>query len=735
MANKACQIIAAASSVPLPSSDLRAPVRVLLPSLALGGAERIVLDWLTAEAALGRATELALLHERRLARPMPKNIAVRVRGDRSLESFVRCLGAAWQANPAPVSTHLIADDVLAFLWAAGVQTIPVVHNTKAGWRNDPARWAPEHVPLAIACADAVREEMLAHGCRVPVVTIRHRPIVAAQAFDSSLRAEVRAELGVGPDTLLVLAVGALKPQKNYSRAIRILRCLRQRRDAALIIVGGALDATGLAELDGLMDAAIAAGVVDHLKLPGFAHPIEPYYAAADVLLNVSHFEGFSMATQEALAAGLPVVATDVGGQNELAHANLQFVSASCSDAAIANLVATHAVRTTLTRSERIRLPRMWSMALAVRRRGVLKPAHEVNSVDTLLVTANLNAGGAQRSLVNLASAIAGRHPCAIAVCNGATHDEFPRQLRRAQIELFQPASERDALAQSESLLAHVHMRGARNLCLWNVDPKMKFLLARFAPSGVRLIDVSPGAYAFAELDIQAEYAAAVGMAIADYYRRLDVLVLKYHARSYPACPRVEVIPNGVARRETCGEPPTRPCFLVSGRIARSKQIETMLDAFERVWRMRSDAELHIVGQAEARDADYAATITARAAGLPVLFRGAQPDLHFLQEPFSAAIVLGTHQGSPNAVLEAMSAAIPVIANDSGGTRELVEPGVSGWLLPEHCNVDDLTAAMLEALRHPTLGQAAQARVRQHYSLEAMAQRYLVLLNEPAAKND
>lgn len=716
-------MIAAALPVALPSADLRAPVRVLLPSLALGGAERIVLDWLAAEAALGRTTELALLHERRLARPMPSTIAVRVRGNRSIETFVRCLGLAWQATPAPVSTHLIADDVLALLWAAGVQTVPVVHNVKAGWRNDPARWAPEHVPLAIACADAVRDEMLAHGCRVPVVTVRHRPLVAAQAVDETIRASMRAELGVGPETLLVLAVGALKPQKDYSRAIRILHHLRQRRDAALVIVGGALDARGLAELDALMDAAIAAGVVDHLKLPGFVHPIEPYYAAADVLLNVSRFEGFSMATQEALAAGLPVIATDVGGQKETADANLQFVSATCSDLSIADLMAAHAVRATLTRSERIRLSRLWSMSLAARRRGA--------SMDTLFVTANLNAGGAQRSLVNLASAIAGRHPCAIAVCNGATHDEFPKQLGRAQIELFQPASERDALAQSESLLAHAHARGARNLCLWNVDPKMKFLLARFAPSAVRLIDVCPGAYAFAELDAQAEFAAAVGMAIADYYRRLDVLVLKYHARSYPACPRVEVIPNGVARRQGCGEPPPRPRFLISGRIARSKQLETVLDAFERVWRARSDAELHIVGQAEARDADYAATLAARAAGMPVRFRGAQPDLHFLQEPFSAAIVLGTHQGSPNAVLEAMSAAIPVIANDSGGTRELVEPGVSGWLLPEHCNAVDLATAMLQALRYPTLGRAAQERVRQNHSLEAMAQRYLALLNEPA----
>jgi len=59
----------------LPICDRREPVRVLVASLALGGAERIVLEWLGAEAARQRTIELAVLHPRRIAWTPPAGIA------------------------------------------------------------------------------------------------------------------------------------------------------------------------------------------------------------------------------------------------------------------------------------------------------------------------------------------------------------------------------------------------------------------------------------------------------------------------------------------------------------------------------------------------------------------------------------------------------------------------------------------------------------------------------------
>jgi glycosyltransferase involved in cell wall biosynthesis len=697
-------------------------MRVLIASLAPGGAERIVLEWLAAEAARGRVVDLAVLHARRNALDTPRGIEPRVRGREDPQSFVRELAQEWRAAPAPVSTHLVADPLLEILWDAGVRTVPVVHNSREGWRNDAKAWTCHNVPMAIACAAVVRQQLIEDGCRVPIVTLRHRPRVGAAAFDPDARREMRSELGIKPGTFLLAAVGAFKPQKDHARAVAVLAKLCKRRDAALVILGGLLDRAGQRELDRVMDAALALGVAENLRLPGFVPVIEPYLAACDALLNVSRFEGLSMAVQEALAAGLPVVAADVGGQGEIEHPALELLPADTAPHLFAERLARHPVRTALEAHPFKRAPRVWSLSTASR---AATPAKR----ETLFVTANLNAGGAQRSLVNLARELGNRHRFAIAVCGETTHGGFARELRQAHAEVFRPAADADPIAVAESLLAHAS--GARNICFWNADARVKLLVAKFAPRELRIVDVSPGDYAFEEMQATAEFAATIAYSSEAFYQRLDVLVLKYPAAAFPACSRVEVIANGVAARASAAPAPSRPRFLVSGRIAPSKRLETLIDAFALVAARHADAELHVVGPVEERHAVYADALVARAHGLPVRFRGADFALGYFEEPFSAAVVLGTHQGSPNAVLEAMAAGIAVIANDSGGTRELVIDAETGWLVPEDPSPEALSRCMLEAIARPweahARAQRALERVRSRFTLAAMASRYLAVL--------
>ena len=168
---------------------------------------------------------------------------------------------------------------------------------------------------------------------------------------------------------------------------------------------------------------------------------------------------------------------------------------------------------------------------------------------------------------------------------------------------------------------------------------------------------------------------------------------------------------------------------MSGRIAPSKRLEDILAAFGRVRGVEAHAQLHIFGTVEQRHREYAATLPLAAPG--VALRGASFDHGHLREPWRAAVVIGTNQGSPNAVLEAMAAGIPVIANDSGGTRDCVIGGETGWLLGENAPVDEIAAAMLQAARAPEeaamLGARAREFVRAHRRIEEMAQRYLAAL--------
>ena len=62
----------------VPVRDARGPLRVLIASLAPGGAERIVVEWIGAELACGREAELAVLHPRRHALAAPEGLRLRL---------------------------------------------------------------------------------------------------------------------------------------------------------------------------------------------------------------------------------------------------------------------------------------------------------------------------------------------------------------------------------------------------------------------------------------------------------------------------------------------------------------------------------------------------------------------------------------------------------------------------------------------------------------------------------
>lgn len=125
---------------------------------------------------------------------------------------------------------------------------------------------------------------------------------------------IAARVAAAPDhrwlrdgTPVLIQVGALAPAKNHELTLRALR----RNDARLLIVG---DGPRRAELEAV---AKREGVADRVDFLG--HVAEPlsWLARADVFVQSSHFEGTPTAVLEAMACGVPVVATAVGGTPEV----------------------------------------------------------------------------------------------------------------------------------------------------------------------------------------------------------------------------------------------------------------------------------------------------------------------------------------------------------------------------------------------------------------------------------
>jgi glycosyltransferase involved in cell wall biosynthesis len=130
--------------------------------------------------------------------------------------------------------------------------------------------------------------------------------------DAADRRAVRAELGIGPEEVVFLAVGNARPEKGFEDLIAAAAALPNgSRDAVRVLVAGRLDEGDYVR--GLREQIREGGLAGSVQLLGYRSDTHRLYAAADGFVLSSRSEGLPMVVLEAMMAGLPVLATDVGG--------------------------------------------------------------------------------------------------------------------------------------------------------------------------------------------------------------------------------------------------------------------------------------------------------------------------------------------------------------------------------------------------------------------------------------
>jgi glycosyltransferase involved in cell wall biosynthesis len=203
--------------------------------------------------------------------------------------------------------------------------------------------------------------------------------------------------------------------------------------------------------------------------------------------------------------------------------------------------------------------------------------------------------------------------------------------------------------------------------------------------------------------------------------------------------RIDVIPTGLdlarfeprprdhAFRAAHGLGEADRLVVCVGRLDRYKGHDNLLAAFATLAHERPAARLLLVGDGRFRDAIAA---RARSAGLAaqIRFSGALTDVRPALAAADVFVQASEEEGLPGAVLEAMAMGVPVVATDVGGTREAVDDGVTGLLVPAREPVA-LAAAVARLLDDPGLAARFGVFGRKRVTDEFSSERELALTDD------
>jgi glycosyltransferase involved in cell wall biosynthesis len=201
---------------------------------------------------------------------------------------------------------------------AGIPVVAIAHGwTGATWRVRVYEWldafAMKYVDAVVCVSSATADCVRRAG--VPV----SRSVIIRNALDTTPYDRACPEarhalesLFAKPPAIILGAVGRLSPEKGFDVFIdAAAEILRERQDVGVVLFG-----------DGPLRAALTRrveerGLSGRFLFAGFRNDLEHYLHGLDLAVSSSHTEGLPVAILETMAAGVPVVATAVGGTPEV----------------------------------------------------------------------------------------------------------------------------------------------------------------------------------------------------------------------------------------------------------------------------------------------------------------------------------------------------------------------------------------------------------------------------------
>lgn len=191
--------------------------------------------------------------------------------------------------------------------------------------------------------------------------------------------------------------------------------------------------------------------------------------------------------------------------------------------------------------------------------------------------------------------------------------------------------------------------------------------------------------------------------------------------------RIRLIANGLDPA-TFTPPAPRAAgkrIVMVANLRAEKGHDTLLAAAPRILERHPDATFTFVGEGPRRE-PLEVLVRALGIGSRVRFAGECRDVAPVLREHDLFVLPSRSEAFPNALIEAMATALPVVATRVGGIPEVVRDGVNGRLVPPD-DAAALSAAVISLFDDPAqaaaLGQAARLDVERHYTIDRMVERF------------
>ncbi|HKG51181.1 MAG TPA: glycosyltransferase [Actinomycetales bacterium] len=298
----------------------------VIHSLGAGGAERALVELSQSARAAGLAMSVLSLTRsaddrcsRHLIAAGARVVQLDLAGRWDPRGLGRAVEVVRTLRPDVVHTHLKHADLVGAHVSRrlGVPMVSTLHliEDAPGLVGRGKRWAgvrsrERSAARTIAVSDALRRWYVGSFRVDPrrVVTV-HNGVAAHPPATAQERAEVRGDLGAGPDAFVLAMVGIMRPGKGHQELIAAAGRLPQGSRAHLVLVGDG-------PLSGQLRSA-ARSLTCPVTFTGYREDVSRLLGGCDLVVHPTRFDALPTALIEALAAGRPVLASDVGGVPEI----------------------------------------------------------------------------------------------------------------------------------------------------------------------------------------------------------------------------------------------------------------------------------------------------------------------------------------------------------------------------------------------------------------------------------